>query len=136
MEEGEDHVSTEKTAVTGKWVFLSGPITGMPDGNREEFARARDGMYGAGAAFVFNPAEQWREDDGTAPEWGHAAYMAVNLHELTSHGTMRGRGSEPRAYYDLVVTLPGWRESPGSCMEVAVAADIGIPVLELADALS
>ena len=38
-------------------------------------------------------------------------------------------------FADAVVVLPGWRDSRGSSLEVAVAQECGIPVIGLGEAL-
>lgn len=113
---------------SGKRVFLSGPMTGLPGFNRKAFMEAEGRLYAAGAADVYNPARLVDMDDvGGTP---HERYMARTLHELTSHNwTASGGWFTP--YYDCVALLPGWESSDGALAEIAVAQAVGIRTVEL-----
>lgn len=118
-----------RASVKGKRVFLSGPITGMPDYNRELFAEAEKYLRGSGARWVYNPSK-------LSPRSGspklHAEYMRETLHELTASSDTRGTNKNQRGlYYDAIVLLPGWKSSVGARMEMAVAESIGMEVIEL-----
>lgn len=94
-----------------KWdVFLSGPITGVPD-YRDRFADAEAAVKrGRPDARVWNPA---RMKDGQSYRW----YMARCMIAL-----FRSR---------MVVLLPGWRISPGAVAERAVAACLKMEIGEI-----
>ena len=116
--------------VKGKWVFLSGPMTGYPDWNREAFARAEEALYAAGAEWVFNPAQD-APRSGFDP-YGHEYWMACALHELTTLPQHRGdSGFSP--VYDMLVQLPGWEGSGGAMDEFSVALAIGIECADLSE---
>lgn len=102
----------------GKWVFLSGPMTGKPDFNRKAFDDAARQLADMGAGYVFNPADVSRRDRKAKP---HEEYMKRTLHELTGGG------------YDLLVLLDGWQASTGSTLEVSVAQACGIPTAWMRD---
>lgn len=116
-----------RTSVKGKRVFLSGPITGMPDYNREMFAEAERYLRGCGARWVYNPSKLSPMSD--SPKL-HAEYMRETLHELTGRSDTRGRNGGGN-YYDVIVLLPGWKGSVGARMEMSVAETIGMEVIEL-----
>ncbi len=109
----------------GKRVFISGPMTGMPDWNRAEFERAERELRELGAAAVYNPASMApREGESVqAHEW----YMARTLNVLTR---LDYAADPSRPYYDAVILLDGWWKSDGATLEQAVAEAIGIDTIE------
>lgn len=110
--------------IEGKRVFLSGPMTGLPDFNREGFAEARRACEAMGATVVFNPREAWGHTDKDR-SW----YMRRDLHRLTLSD-----GDEPM--FDLVVQLDGWEHSNGAWCESRVAEECGIPCVPLANLMT
>lgn len=103
----------------GMNVYLSGPMTGMLDNNRDAFAEAKRACEEAGAEFVFNPCEAWGHTDRPA-SW----YMAHDLHRLTEC-------VGDKALFDMLVQLEGWEDSDGARAEHAVAKACGISCVEL-----
>lgn len=102
-------------------LYLSGPITGQPDENRQAFEDTEHRLRSLGFN-VINPIHlaepEPQDDDTSARKW--AAYLARDIHFLVrTHQT-----SAPVA----IVVLAGWKYSKGSCLEVAVAEQFGIPV--------
>lgn len=121
------------TSVDGKFVFLSGPMTGLPNWNKEAFARAEARLYEAGATWVYNPAQDAPKTD--FDPYGHEYWMAEALHELTKLPQHRGdSGFSP--VYDMLVRLPGWEDSEGAMTEFAVACACGIPAFDLAEVVA
>lgn len=113
-------------------MYLSGPMTGLPDFNRDAFRRAKRLLVAAGAAHVWSPA--------TLPgSWGtHESYMLRCLSEL-SEPMIDPQGVEPwapRPLYDLLVSLPGWETSGGARLERAVAVACGIEVRDLGEVVA
>ena len=109
----------------GRRVFISGPMTGLPDWNRAEFDRAERELLELGADKVFNPAIMAPRDG--EPVLSHERYMARTLNVLTRIDY----ASDPsRPYYDCVAMLDGWWASDGARLERAVAEAIGIDVVE------
>lgn len=116
--------------MNGRRVFLSGPMTGMPNWNRELFDDAEKYVRGKGARSVYNPAKL--APSGRVQPKQHAEYMRETLHELTASSDTRGTNKNQRGlYYDAIVLLPGWKSSVGARMEMAVAESIGMEVIEL-----
>ena len=105
--------------INGKFVFLSGPMTGLPDLNRKAFAEAEELCLSLGAKIAFNPREAWGHTDKDR-SW----YMRRDLHRLTLSD-----GDEPM--FDLVVQLDGWEHSNGAWCESRVAEECGIPCVPL-----
>lgn len=112
----------------GKRVFLSGPMTGLEHNNIAAFAVAHALAHESHAARVYNPAQMWaNEPEGTYEDKTHEDYMLDCVNELTRRD-YRGKPT-----YDLLVSLPGWRESDGASHERDVAEHCGIPCVELDD---
>lgn len=91
-------------------VYISGPITGMPELNRPAFASAAAGLRAAGFTAV-DPFEVCQ-----APaSWEDAMRADVKaLMDCTA-----------------VATLPGWTGSRGARLEVHVARELGMQVQDL-----
>lgn len=92
----------------GHYIYLSGPITDVPD-YRRHFAVAAHRLRELGH-YVFNPAESF-DGDGTLPR---EAYMRYDIGRLLEA--------------ECVVVLPGWTESDGAVFEAQLAWEIGLDV--------
>ncbi|WP_206831642.1 DUF4406 domain-containing protein [Alicyclobacillus fructus] len=97
-----------------KCVYLSGPMTGLPHGNRPAFMEAAQALRARGLTVV-NPAEYGSPED----DW--YAAMRRDIRMLMDA--------------DAVVTLPGWERSRGARLEVYVASQLNMPVYTLAACL-
>ena len=85
-------------------IFISGPITGHSD-YKEKFKAAEDQLRAAGYDFISPRA---LADLVSDPELlSHDAYMELAFSLLQKA--------------DALLQLPGWRESPGACMEYGYA---------------
>lgn len=91
-------------------VYLSGAMTGLPNYNYRAFNRAAATLRMLGYD-VFNPAESF-DGDTTLPR---ATYMRKDIEALLT--------------VDAVVVLPGWEQSKGASLEVAIARELGLPVI-------
>lgn len=102
-------------------VYISGPIKGYPNGNREAFAARVESLTTLG-------------------------FTAVNPHDVEPKhaGPCRGEALEGKAHRygcylaadiavllvcDMITTLPGWQTSTGAKVEMMIAKAVGIPVL-------
>lgn len=95
-------------------LYISGPITGKPDGNRVAFLRAYLDLTECGFEAV-NPHEIDPTSycsHGGAPTWED--HMRADIAELMT--------------CDAVATLPCWVESRGACIEVHLAQALGMLV--------
>ena len=89
-------------------LYVAGPITGLPDGNRAAFDQATLRLIDAGF-WAVNPRELG--DEGEHPwRW----YMQ--------------RGLEALMRCDGVALLDGWEKSRGATLERKVAKALGMPV--------
>ena len=105
--------------IRGKRVYLSGPMSGLPNLNAAAFDKAQEELIALGAEFVFNPARAWGHNDREA-SW----YMRHDLHRLTESD-----GGSP--LFDVVVMLPFWNTSAGASLELRVARACGIHIINL-----
>lgn len=98
----------------GMYAYLAGPMTGYPNFNYDAFDAAAKQLRALGLT-VFNPTE-----------------------------TSGGDQSHPYAYYcrkdslavldvDCVIVLPGWEESAGARLEVALATGLGLATFSYDD---
>lgn len=88
-------------------VFISGPMTGLPNYNYDAFNAAADKLRTLGYE-VENPASNPEQ-----PSW--EGYMRLALIQLLQS--------------DIVAQLPGWENSRGARMEHDVADELGIPCM-------
>jgi hypothetical protein len=96
-------------------IYLSGPMTGLPDNNYPAFNTAAEQLRDRGFEVV-NPAEA-----PTCDTW--LDYMRLDLVELIQHA-------------DALVYLEGWQDSKGAGIEIYVAHALGIHCTSLTTALA
>lgn len=104
-----------KTISAADHVYLSGPMSGLPELNAPAFHEAEERIQERYSCNVINPAftGHLMGFDRT-----HENYMEVSLALVRTSSA--------------VVMLPGWENSPGAKAERAEAESRGIPVFELA----
>lgn len=88
-------------------LYLSGPISGMPDGNRPAFDKAERELADCGYSVV-NPAVH------TVEGWTWEQYLKHDLPLMLK--------------CDGVAMLPGWWRSTGAKLEIDVAHRLKMPV--------
>lgn len=88
-------------------LFLSGPMSGYENHNRDEFNYAARKLRSQGHD-VFNPAEL---PDGHDYHW----YLQRCLEALET--------------CQYLVQLPGWEDSNGACVEYECAVDLGLEIV-------
>ena len=124
-----DAYSQEKVHVKGCNVYLSGPMTGIVDFNRKEFDDAAKYLRRLGASCIYNPAE-------------NISYLVNKSHEYCMYFSLAklikrlvcicgSNVSNDGAFYNVLVSLPGWQDSEGATLERAVAEACGIEVCDL-----
>jgi hypothetical protein len=104
-------------------VYLSGPISGRPEGNRPAFDRATQNLRARGFVVV-NPFEVFTEPPPVDPA-DLAAYW------------VRAMRADLRAMMDCtaIARLPEWERSRGATIESRLAADLRFGVVRLDDKL-
>lgn len=100
-------------------LYISGPVTGIEHDNVTAFRRAQRLLTEAGYE-AFIPHEIVEPSDS------HETAMLLCVNELTERTQKPGIG-HPVPRYDGVALLPGWEQSEGARLEVAVAEACGIP---------
>ena len=95
-----------------KRVYLSGPMTDLPDFNFPAFEAAATRFRALGFQ-VETPHERF----GGRQDLPRATYMRGDIKDLL------------RPDLSAVIVLPGWEHSTGARLEVAIAQEIGLPVL-------
>lgn len=101
-------------------IYISGPISGIPNGNRPAFRRAQNTINALPGCTAINPHDlapiaEWEKGFWNKPEAEqYAAYMRVCATNLM--------------LCDAVVMLPGWRRSPGANTEHSIAAAMRIRI--------
>jgi len=103
-------------------IYLSGPMTGIKDFNREAFKKEAKRLRADGN-LVFNPAEHYGPDSWTWADW-----LVFDL-EILIKGTLTE--SCTRRAFEAIVMLPGWKNSKGAKIEHSVATQMGIQIIEL-----
>jgi len=93
-------------------IYISGPISGLPDGNRPAFAEMAATLRSKGWAVV-NPHDLFAAD--VEESW--EGYMRKDLAALLT--------------CTHIVMLPGWEQSRGAQLEKQVADAVGMPTLVL-----
>lgn len=102
-------------------LYLSGPMSGLPDSNRPAFTAATKKLRAQGHSVVC-PTEL---DFLPVPEEKHEAYRKL----LWRTFIIRDVAMILTCAFDAVVVLPGWERSRGARMEVIAAVMIGLPIL-------
>lgn len=89
-------------------IYISGPMTGLPDFNREAFNTAEDALRMRGYNPI-NPARNGLPENSTYEE-----HMRADLRMLLEA--------------DAVTVLPGWEQSKGAQLETRLATFLGMPI--------
>lgn len=97
--------------------YLAGPMSGIEDFNFPAFQAAARELGYMGFGLVYHTATGTPPAPADAAPW--PVYLRVALRKLLG--------------CDAVVVLPGWRESKGARLEVHVALELGMPVVEYPD---
>lgn len=92
-------------------IYLSGPMTGLPEWNFPEFNRVAAKLRKRNFV-VFNPAEI----DGGDTSHPRHVYMRRDIEGLMT--------------CDWIVVLDGWEKSKGARLEVEIAKELGMPMMD------
>lgn len=90
-------------------IYISGPMTNLPNFNHEAFNKKAKELRALGYK-VFNPAEH----DGGSTDKAREFYLREDITQLLKCSS--------------VILLPGWRNSKGALLEVAIAKELQMPI--------
>lgn len=105
-------------------VYVCGPISGYPDGNRPAFRAAADRLEQIGKNPVVPHDIPVIEHEGPCPR-SHAA-QTTGKHGAACY--LRADVIYLLDYCDEIYVLKGWETSVGARLEIQVAAVCGIPL--------
>lgn len=91
-------------------IYLSGPMTGLPDYNRPAFDAVAEELRAQGMS-VFNPADIGTRENIMPRAW----YMRRDIEGLLKS--------------DTVYVLPGWGKSEGAKLEIEIAKQLEMPIV-------
>jgi hypothetical protein len=112
-------------------VYISGPMTGLPDLNRAAFAAAATWCREQGFEPV-NPHEVDPSHPWSCPAGQEALPAQVNTTGTHTHPYACWLRADITAQLtcDMILMLPGWPWSKGSRIEHQLAESVGQPVLD------
>lgn len=93
-----------------KVVYLSGPMTGLPQFNFPAFNDAAAKLRADGYE-VISPAENY----GGRHDLPRKMYLRLDVEAVLE--------------VDMIVLLDGWELSKGACLEVAIARELELPIV-------
>lgn len=96
--------------MTAKTIYISGPMTGMPNLNRSAFNTVASLLRDAGHT-VLNPVEIGY---GLPPAATWHDFMRADIAAL--------------CHADILVLLPGWERSDGAQLELHIAHRLGLEI--------
>ncbi len=102
-----------------KTLYLSGPMTGLPDFNRPAFLAAEEHLRKAGFALIVNLARLCKDIPDDAPR---ETFMARCMEAM-----------ETNKDCGILVQLPGWQTSKGAREERCGALEMEWPIMGLED---
>ena len=96
-------------------IYLSGPMSGLPDFNHPAFNRAAKVLRMLGHQVV-NPAEKAINAEGLSETEVWQAFMRIDIKQLVD--------------CEALVMLPGWAESKGATLERSIAQALSIEIVD------
>lgn len=101
-------------------VYLSGPMSGLPDNNFPTFNAAAHALRKIGYE-VINPAEFTTDVNGLDNDAAWRKFMQEDIKALVD--------------CEGIVMLPGWADSRGATLERHIAQGLSLRVMTLTDAI-
>lgn len=94
-------------AVEGTVIYIAGPMTGYENFNYESFNAVEKQLRRGGYYKINNPASHY----GGRQDLSWELYLTAALHTVMDS--------------EAIIALPGWMDSPGARLEIAVATAMG-----------
>lgn len=95
-----------------KIIYIAGPMSGLPDYNRDAFANAWAFLTVRHPdAGIINPAKNFARNDNLS----YATYLRLSIHQLL--------------IADTVFVLPGYENSTGAKLEIEIAKILGLEII-------
>lgn len=108
-------------------LYISGPVTGIPEENLPAFLAAQEELDSLG--YVTTVPHEFVRSDAT-----HNDAMIVSINVLTDYDPVVYEvPPRTRPFYGGVALLDGWEQSEGARTEKLVAEACGIPVKTVAE---
>lgn len=104
-------------------IYLSGPMTGLPEYNFPEFRRVAKQLYEKGFEVV-NPA------DNVIPEYPTDRVPETKEERQKMWVAFMRKDIKAIADCDAIAVLRGWQNSRGARLEVTIAHMLGMPILD------
>lgn len=106
-------------------IYISGPMRGYPNMNRDAFGAATDLFRTKGHAVV-SPVEVGDKLDkgGAVKGLGGTDYLAADIVAIFGLSAPNGKGGK-LPHCDAICLLPGWEKSVGARCEAAIAVSLG-----------
>ena len=103
----------------GQLYFISGPMAGYDNWNKEAFDKCEKRLRSElKASYVYNPAKRIKDENKD-----FTYYMREPLHVINMYQ------NDWENVIDAVILLPGWQKSLGSVTEALVAHEVGIDLV-------
>lgn len=99
-------------------IYISGPMSGLPEMNYPKFNRVAEGLRAAGHK-VFNPAEVVITNTNLSEEEMYEEYMKEDLKGLSK--------------CKKIYLLKDWHKSPGAKRELSKAIDLDLEIIQEGD---
>lgn len=111
-----------------KSVYISGPMTGIPEGNRQAFSDATEKIRDLDLGIeIVNPSELDAASGLSSEELAKVESGDIEWGELLK------RDLEHVLAVDAVIAIEGWQQSRGAKLEIFLAASLSKPVFGIRD---
>jgi len=112
--------SDEYNFEEGQLYFISGPMAGYNNWNKEAFDQCEKKLRSdLKASYVYNPAERIKDKDRDFSYYMREPLRIINMYQYDWEPVI-----------DAIILLPGWQKSLGSVTEALVAHEVGITLVE------
>jgi len=112
--------SDEYNFEEGQLYFISGPMAGYDNWNKEAFDKCEEKLRSElKASYIYNPAKKIKDEDRDFSYYMREPLRTINMYQDDWENVI-----------DAIILLPGWQKSLGSVTEALVAHEVGIDLVE------